>query len=98
MSWIGLFAPRGTPRPIVERLNAEVNGALRDPEVAARFAQQGVEVQQSDPDEFRKRIGIEVRNWTEVARSADIRGRVAARWRGTVNRARAGSLPVAQKA
>ena len=73
VSWIGLFAPRGTPRPIVERLNAEVNSALRDPEVAARFAQQGVEVEQSNPDEFRKRISVEVRNWTEVARSANIR-------------------------
>ena len=73
VSWIGLFAPRGTPRPIVERLNAEVNGALRDPEVAARFAQQCVEVQQSNPDELRKRISIEVHIWTEVARSANIR-------------------------
>jgi tripartite-type tricarboxylate transporter receptor subunit TctC len=73
VSWIGLFAPRGTPRSIVERLNAEVNSALRDPEAAARFAQQGVEVEQSSPDEFRKRISIEVRNWTEVARSANIR-------------------------
>jgi tripartite-type tricarboxylate transporter receptor subunit TctC len=41
--------------------------------VAARFAQQGVDVEQSNPDEFRKRISIEVRNWTEVARSANIR-------------------------
>jgi tripartite-type tricarboxylate transporter receptor subunit TctC len=73
VSWIGLFAPRGTPRPIVERLNAEVNSALRDPEVAARFAQQGVEVEQSNPDEFSKRISVEIRNWTEVARSANIR-------------------------
>jgi tripartite-type tricarboxylate transporter receptor subunit TctC len=72
VSWIGLFAPRGTPRPIVERLNTEVNNALRDPEVAARFAQQGVEVEQSNPDEFQKDIGIEIRNWTEVARSAHI--------------------------
>jgi len=61
------------PRPIVERLNAEVNSALRDPEVVARFTQQGVEVEQSNPDEFQKRISIEVRNWTEVARSANIR-------------------------
>jgi tripartite-type tricarboxylate transporter receptor subunit TctC len=72
-SWIGLLAPKGTPGPIVERLNAEVNRALRDPEVVARFTQQGVEVEQSNPDEFRKRIGVEIRNWTEVARSANIR-------------------------
>jgi tripartite-type tricarboxylate transporter receptor subunit TctC len=50
-----------------------VNSTLRDPEVAARFAQQGVEVDQSNPDEFQKRISIEVRNWTEVARKANIR-------------------------
>jgi tripartite-type tricarboxylate transporter receptor subunit TctC len=71
-SWIGLFAPKGTPRSIVERLNAEVNSALRDPEVAARFAQQGVEVEQSNPDQFQKRIGVEIRNWIEVARAANI--------------------------
>lgn len=71
-SWIGLFAPKGTPRPIVERLNAEVNNALRDPEVAARFAQQGVDVEQSKPDDFRNRVASEVRNWTEVARKANI--------------------------
>ena len=68
----GLFAPRGTPRPIVERINAEVNAALRDPGVAARFSQQGVEVEQSNPDEFQKQISVEIRNWTEVARSANI--------------------------
>ena len=50
-----------------------MNSALRDPEIAARFAQQGVEVEQSNPDELHKRISIEVRNWTEVARSANIR-------------------------
>src|SRR4029077_16895467 len=73
VSWIGLLAPRGTRRLIVERLNTEVNNALRDPEVAARFAQQGVEVEQSNPDEFRKRISVEVRNWNEVARIVIIR-------------------------
>jgi tripartite-type tricarboxylate transporter receptor subunit TctC len=71
-SWIGLFAPHGTPRGIIERLNAEVNGALRDPAVASPFAQQGVEVEQSNPDEFQQQIGAEIRNWTEVARSANI--------------------------
>ena len=72
VSWIGLFAPRGTPKPVVERLNAEVNAVLRDPETVARFAQQGVDVEQGSADEFQKRIGVEVRNWTEVARAANI--------------------------
>jgi tripartite-type tricarboxylate transporter receptor subunit TctC len=73
VSWIGLFAPRGTPQPIVDQLNAHVNSALRDPAVSARFTQQGVEVEQSNPAEFRDRIRVEVRNWTDVARRANIR-------------------------
>jgi len=72
VSWIGLFAPHGTPRAVIGRLNAEVNSALRDPEVAARFAQQGVEVEQNNADDFQKRVGVEIHNWTEVARAANI--------------------------
>jgi tripartite-type tricarboxylate transporter receptor subunit TctC len=72
VSWVGMMAPGGTPRPIVERLNAEVNAALRHPETVARFAQQGIAVAPAGVDEFQKMIGAEVRNWTEVARAAHI--------------------------
>lgn len=72
VSWVGMFAPGGTPRPIVDRLNAEVNTALRDPTTIARFAQQGIDVTPAGVEDFQKMIGSEIRNWTEVARAANI--------------------------
>src|SRR5205085_1899186 len=41
-AWFGLVAPRGTPRPVVDRLNAEVASAMRDATVRARFVESGV--------------------------------------------------------
>ena len=72
VSWVGMFAPGGTPRPVIERLNAEVNIALRDPDIAAKFAQQSIAVAPGSVDDFRKMVGTEIRNWTEVARAANI--------------------------
>jgi tripartite-type tricarboxylate transporter receptor subunit TctC len=72
VSWVGLLAPAGTPKPIVERLNAEVNRALRDPDTIARFAQQGNEAVGGSAEQFGRMIASEVRNWTEVARAANI--------------------------
>lgn len=54
--WIGVFAPAGTPRPIVERLNAEVNKALRLPAVSEGLASQGLEPWGSTPEEFAARL------------------------------------------
>ena len=72
VSWIGMMAPAATPRPIVERLNAEVNRALRDPDTVEKFAKQGIDVAPGSADEFQTMIGTEVRNWTDVARQANI--------------------------
>jgi tripartite-type tricarboxylate transporter receptor subunit TctC len=40
-SWVGMLAPAATPKPVIERLNKEVNRALRDPATVAKFAQMG---------------------------------------------------------
>jgi tripartite-type tricarboxylate transporter receptor subunit TctC len=72
VSWAGMFAPGGTPKPIIERLNREVNAALRDPGTAGRFAQQGITVTPGSVDDLQNMIGAEIRNWTEVARTANI--------------------------
>lgn len=72
VSWVGMMAPGATPRPIVERLNAEVNQALRDPDTIDKFAKQGIGVAPGSPDDFQRMIGAEVRNWTDVARHANI--------------------------
>src|SRR5436190_1933545 len=63
----------GEPRPIVERLNAEVNRAIRDPEMVAKLAALGVAPAGGTPEEFQKLIASEIRNWTAVARAATIK-------------------------
>jgi tripartite-type tricarboxylate transporter receptor subunit TctC len=73
IQWVGLLAAAGTPRPIVDRLNAEVNRALRDPDLIAKLAQQGINPAGGTPEDFQKVISSEVRQWTEVARAANIK-------------------------
>jgi|RhiMethySRZTD1v2_1073278.scaffolds.fasta_scaffold41266_2 tripartite-type tricarboxylate transporter receptor subunit TctC len=73
IQWVGLLTTAGTPKDIVDRLNAEVNRALRDPEMIAKLALQGVSPAGGTPAEFQKVIAGEIRRWTEVARSANIK-------------------------
>ena len=72
LQWIGLLATGNTPRPIVDRLNGDVQGALRLPDVKARLAEQGMTVAGGTPDEFQALIDIEIKQWTDVARRANI--------------------------
>jgi tripartite-type tricarboxylate transporter receptor subunit TctC len=71
LQWIGLLTTGGTPKPIVDRLNAEVARAL--PQIKGRLAEQGMTVAGGPPSEFRLLIADEIRQWTEVARKANIK-------------------------
>jgi tripartite-type tricarboxylate transporter receptor subunit TctC len=73
IQWVGILTTGGTPKPIVERLNAEVNKALKDPKTAALFAKLGVAVAGGTSDAFHKQIVNEYRNWVEVAKAANIK-------------------------
>ena len=61
-----------TPAPILARLNAALHEALRDPEVAARLAQQGIEKLTSSPEECAAFIAAETAKWDAVVRAARI--------------------------
>jgi tripartite-type tricarboxylate transporter receptor subunit TctC len=71
--WVGVFTTAGTPRPIVDRLNAELNRIVRLPEVADKFAEQGVTPTGSTPEAFAQLIATELRQWSETARAANIK-------------------------
>ena len=51
-SWFGAFAPAGTPRPIIDRLNAEIRKAMAEPAVAANLASQTLDPMPMSPEEF----------------------------------------------
>ena len=60
VGWIGLFAPAGTPEPVVRRIAAEVERLIEKPEVAQRFTQIGAEAKWMGPSEFAPFVRAEV--------------------------------------
>lgn len=66
VGWIGLFAPAGTPAPVVARLSAEMQKVLAMPEVAQRFQQMGADAKWMGPAEFRSFVGAEVSRLPKV--------------------------------
>ena len=71
-SWYGIEAPAGTPRPIIEQLNAVIVKALQQPDVAKRLAAEGAEVIGSTPEEFGALQRTEIAKWGGVIRTAKI--------------------------
>ena len=71
-SWAGLMAPVGTPRPVVDRLNAELQKALLVPAVKARLEEMGGEVRGSTSDEMRTMVANQTQKWIQVVNEAKI--------------------------
>ena len=71
--WTGIGAPRSTPAEIVDKLNREINAALVDPKIKARFAGLGAAVLPGSPDDFRKFIIEDTERWGKVIRTANIK-------------------------
>jgi tripartite-type tricarboxylate transporter receptor subunit TctC len=73
MSWLGLAAAPQTPRPIIDKLNAEVRRALDLPDVKQWLAETGVLAAPATPEEFRQRIQTEIALYTKLAEANGIR-------------------------
>lgn len=73
MVWFGLVAPAGTPREIVNKLNAEVLKILAMPDVRERFLAQGVEPMGSTPEQFGEHIRSQMAKWGKVVRDAGVK-------------------------
>ena len=69
-TWHGLLAPAGTPRPVVQRLNAEAVKALQAPDLRERFASQGVDPVSSTPEQFAAFMKTELEKWRKVMAAA----------------------------
>jgi tripartite-type tricarboxylate transporter receptor subunit TctC len=71
--WLGLFAPVGTPAPIVARLNAEVNKVLQAPDVLEKMASQGVSPGGGSVDEFAAFVRTDYARWGSIVKDAGVK-------------------------
>jgi len=71
--WIGVMAPAGTPRPIVDRLNTEINKILARPDVKAAWEKQGANPMLMQPDAFGSYVQSEIEKWAKVIDANAIR-------------------------
>jgi len=72
-SWQGVLAPAGTPKPIVDKLNAEMAKIIQMPDVQAKLETLGAQPIQMTPDEFGGWLKTQVANWAKVVKDAGIK-------------------------
>jgi tripartite-type tricarboxylate transporter receptor subunit TctC len=69
--WLGLMAPAGTPKPIIDKLNAAVNAFVKRPEIVKLWADQGAVPMSMSPEEFDKYLRGDIVKWAEVVKKFD---------------------------
>jgi tripartite-type tricarboxylate transporter receptor subunit TctC len=72
-AWFALFAPAGTPDPVINGLNSEVVRALQTGDARERLASQGFEIQASTPAELQLRVVAEIEKWRKVIKAANVK-------------------------
>ena len=73
LNWQGLIAPKGTPKAIIDKLNAAANEALKDPQLRELMLSQGNEIGGGSPAEFAALIKAEASKWSGVVKTANIK-------------------------
>jgi len=72
LSWWGIIAPANTPQPIVQRMVEELTRALKDPSVAQKLTEQGIEISGGGPEVLDKFVRGEMQRWTTVVKENHI--------------------------
>jgi tripartite-type tricarboxylate transporter receptor subunit TctC len=73
LNWQGLIAPKGTPKAIIDKLNAAANEALKDPQLRELMLSQGNEIGGGSPADFAALIKSESAKWSAVVKTANIK-------------------------
>jgi tripartite-type tricarboxylate transporter receptor subunit TctC len=68
-AWFGMAVPKGTPRPIIDKLNKTINEALADPATQAKLAELGGTLIPGTPEDFGKIIAQETDKWSKVVKA-----------------------------
>jgi len=71
--WLGIMAPAGTPKPIVDRLNAEIGKIVARPDVKKAWNEQGAEPMAMTPAEFEKFLNADIAKWAHVVKVAGVK-------------------------
>jgi tripartite-type tricarboxylate transporter receptor subunit TctC len=69
--WLGLMAPAGTPKPIIDKINAAVNGAVKRPDILKLWSAQGAVPMSMSPEEFDKFLRGDIAKWAEVVKKLE---------------------------
>ena len=70
--WMGIVAPAGTPKAVIDRLAAASNRAVQSPELRERFDKEGIDPVGNTPEEFRALVAREIAQWRELAKATKI--------------------------
>ena len=73
--WHGLYAPKGTPKPVIDKLGAALQTALKDPNIKTRFAELGTEPvppEQATPDALRNKLKSQIDLWGPIIKKAGV--------------------------
>jgi putative tricarboxylic transport membrane protein len=73
--WHGLYAPKGTPKPVIDRLTQALQAAVKDPNVKARLAELGTEpvpVEKATPDALGKQVKSQIELWSPIIKKAGV--------------------------
>lgn len=71
--WLGIMAPAGTPKSVIDKLNAEITKIVRRPDVKKAWNDQGAEPMVMTPGEFEKYLNGDIAKWARVVKTAGIR-------------------------
>jgi tripartite-type tricarboxylate transporter receptor subunit TctC len=72
-NWFGIVAPKGTPKPIIDKLNQAINQALNDPDLSQRITTPGNVIGGGTPQQFGELIGAETQRWSRLIKEKGIR-------------------------
>jgi tripartite-type tricarboxylate transporter receptor subunit TctC len=74
VTWFGMWAPPGTPKTIVDKLNQSVARILARPDVQERLRNDGMDAAHNTPEEFSRYVARDIAKWTKVVKAGNIRG------------------------
>ena len=70
VTWFGILGPANLPKDVVARLSADINKALKDPELRKKLGDQGADVAGSTPEQFGKLIREDITRWGKIVKES----------------------------